>query len=68
VSCVSHGDVTFYDAQMLASALAADPQRGRELFDVVPEELLTDEVRELQRSGQVTDHIGFEYEPPIDRP
>jgi hypothetical protein len=60
-SCVSHGDVTFYDAQMLASALAADEERVRELFDVVPEELLTDEIRELQSSGQVDDHTGFEY-------
>lgn len=65
MSCVSHGDVTFYDAQMLASALAADEQRVRELFDVVPEELLTDEIRELQSSGQVDDHTGFEYEPQL---
>lgn len=64
-SCVSHGDVTFYDAQMLASALAADEERVRELFDVVPEELLTDEIRELQSSGQVNDHTGFEYEPQL---
>ncbi|SHP95397.1 Uncharacterised protein [Mycobacteroides abscessus subsp. abscessus] len=65
MSCVSHGDVTFYDAQMLASALAADEERVRELFDVVPEELLTDEIRELQSSGQVNDHTGFEYEPQL---
>lgn len=64
VSCVSHGDVTFYDAQMLASALT-DHQRVRELFDVVPEELLTDEIRVLQLSGQVTEHSGFEYEPQL---
>lgn len=64
-SCVSHGDVTFYDAPTLASALAADSQRVRELFDVVPEELLTNEIRELQLSGQVTDQSGFEYEPQL---
>ncbi|KWX67598.1 hypothetical protein [Mycobacterium sp. NAZ190054] len=65
MSCVSHGDVTFYDAQTLASALAADEQRVRELFAVVPEELLTEEVRELQSSGQVDDQRGFEYEPRL---
>ncbi|WP_286151313.1 MULTISPECIES: hypothetical protein [unclassified Mycobacterium] len=65
VSCVSHGDVTFYDAQMLASALAAGPQRVRELFGVVPEELLTEEIRELQQSGPITDHRGFEYQPQL---
>lgn len=64
-SCVSHGDVTFYDAQMLASALAADPQRVRELFDVVPEELLTEEIQELQRSGKITEYQGFEYQPKL---
>jgi hypothetical protein len=64
-SCVSHDNLTFYDAQMLASALAADPQEVRKLFDVVPEELLTDAVRELQRSGQITEHVGFEYEPQL---
>jgi hypothetical protein len=65
MSCVSHGDVTFYDAQTLASALAADEERVRELFDVVPEELLNDEIRELQSSGQVDDQRGFEYEAQL---
>jgi hypothetical protein len=63
VSCVTHGDVTFYDAQMLASALT-DHQRARHL-DVVPEELLTDEVRELQLSAKVDDCTGFEYDPQM---
>lgn len=65
MSCVSHADVTFYDGQMLASALAADADRVRELFDVVPEELLTDEIRKLQSSGQVDDQTGFEYDPQL---
>ena len=64
VSCVTHGDVTFYDAQMLAGALT-DHQRARELFDVVPEELLTDEVRDLQLSEKVDDCVGFEYAPQL---
>jgi hypothetical protein len=33
----------------------------RRLFDVVPEELLTDEVRDLQLSAKVDDCAGFEY-------
>ena len=64
VACVTHGDVTFYDAQTLAGALT-DHQRARELFDVVPEELLTDEVRDLQLLGKVDDCVGFEYAPQL---
>ena len=64
VPCVTHGDVTFYDAQTLASALT-DHERARELFDVVPEELLTDEIRDLQLSGKVDDCVGFEYDPQL---
>ena len=63
-SCVTHDDITFYEAQVLASALA-DHERARELFDVVPEELLTDEVRELQLSGKVDECTGFEYDPQL---
>jgi hypothetical protein len=62
--CVTHGDITFYEAQSLASALT-DHDRAREAFDVVPEELLTDEIRDLQRSGKVDDHTGFEYLPGL---
>lgn len=62
--CVTHGDITFYEAQSLASALT-DHDRTREAFDVVPDELLTDEIRDLQRSGNVDDHTGFEYAPGL---
>jgi hypothetical protein len=62
--CVTHGNITFYEAQALASALT-DHDRAREAFEVVPEELLTDEIRDLQRSGKVNDHTGFEYEPGL---
>jgi hypothetical protein len=64
---VTHGDVTFYEAQALASLLT-DHDRVREVFDVVPEELLTDEIRDLQRSGNVDDHTGFEYAPGLVLP
>jgi hypothetical protein len=63
-SCVTHDDVTFYEAQVLAGALT-DHERARELFDVVPEELLTNEVREFQLSGKIDDYTGFEYDPQI---
>ena len=63
VSCVTHGDVTFYDAQMLAGSLT-DHQRAREL-DVVPEELLTDEIRELQLSDRLDDYTGFQFDPQL---
>lgn len=63
VSCVTHGDVTFYDAQTLAGSLG-DHQRARE-FEVVPEELLTAEIRDLQLSGSVDDYTGFQYAPQL---
>lgn len=62
--CVTHGDVTFYEAQALASLLAHH-DTAREVLDVVPEELLTDEIREMQLSGKVDDHNGFQYEPGL---
>jgi len=62
--CVTHGDITFYEAQALASLLIHQ-DRAREVFDVVPEELLTDEIRDLQRSRNVDEHTGFEYAPGL---
>jgi hypothetical protein len=61
----SHGDVTFYQATRLAGALT-DPDVAREMYDVVPEELLIDEVRQFQAS---TDNgpsatRGFEWRDP----
>ncbi|MFI1916803.1 hypothetical protein [Nocardia sp. NPDC020380] len=64
VSCVTFGAVTFYDAQTLASALI-DHGRARELFEVVPEELLTEEIRELQRSSEVDEVQEFEHVPQL---
>lgn len=63
-TCVSHGDITFYDALTLASSLT-DHQRVRETFDSVPEELLTEEIRDLQRSNEVNEFNGFEYHPQL---
>jgi hypothetical protein len=62
--CLTHGDVTFYEAQALASLLA-NHDSAREVLDVVPEELLTDEIRDLQGSAKVDDHIGFQYLPGL---
>lgn len=62
---VTHGDITFYDAQALASLLAY-PDRAREMFDVTPEELLTDEIRDLQKKWtDVDDHLGFQADPGL---
>lgn len=62
--CATHGDITFYEAQALAQLLIHQDQ-AREVFDVVPEELLTDEIRDLQRSNNVNEHTGFEYRPGL---
>jgi hypothetical protein len=61
---VSHGDVTFYQASRLATALT-DPDVVREMFDVVPEELLIEEVRQFQGSmgdEGPTEFRGFEWQ------
>ncbi|ASR05618.1 hypothetical protein GCWB2_24235 (plasmid) [Gordonia rubripertincta] len=63
-SCVSHGDVTFYDSYALASALC-DHDRARQKLAVVPEELLTEKIRERQLSGEVDDHQGFKPNPRL---
>lgn len=62
--CVTHGDITFYEAQALASLLIHQEDARKEL-DVVPEELLTDEIRDLQRSNNINEHTGFEYLPGL---
>lgn len=64
--CANHGAVTFYPATSLAGALT-DHDSARELYKVVPEELLTEEVRELQLSEDdgPDEHRGFEYEPGL---
>lgn len=62
----SHGDVTFYPATSLAVTVT-DHDAARKLYDVVPEELLTQEVRATQLSD--TDgpdgHRGFEHTPAL---
>lgn len=63
IDCECHGDVTFYDAQVLAGSLT-DHERARQL-DVVPEELLTDEISELQLSDKVNDYRGFQFEAQL---
>jgi hypothetical protein len=64
-SSVTHDDITFYEAQALAGLLT-DPDRAREVFDVVPEELLTDEIRDLQKQWtEVDDHLGFQGDPGL---
>ena len=64
VACVTHGGITFYDAQDLARALL-DHDRATEMLDVVPEELLTEEIREIQHSNAVDDCVGFEFRPQL---
>lgn len=64
VACVTHGGITFYDAIDLARALL-DHDMARNMLDVVPEELLTDEIRDLQVSNSVDDCVGFEYDPEL---
>jgi hypothetical protein len=61
----SHGDVTFYKASQLATALT-DPDVVREMFDVIPEELLIEEVRQFQASTEngPTDTRGFQWQDP----
>jgi hypothetical protein len=62
---VTHGDITFYEAQTLASALTDHDRARRDLADVVPEELLTDEIRDLQAANKVDEHTGFEWLPTL---
>jgi hypothetical protein len=62
--CVTHGNVTFYEAQALATLLIHQDQ-ARQVLDVVPEELLTDEIRDLQLSTNVGETTGFEYLPGL---
>lgn len=62
---VSHGDATFYDGSRLATALT-DADVVREMFDVIPEELLIEEVRQFQASTEngPTDTRGFQWQDP----
>lgn len=63
IDCISHGDITFYAAQVLAGAII-DHDVARKTFTVVPEELLTDEISERQSSdGGVDEHYGIEHRP-----
>ncbi|MFC8525650.1 hypothetical protein [Nocardia sp. NPDC057227] len=62
--CVTHGSVTFYGAQKLASALC-DHERARKTFPVVPEELLTDQIRDHQLSDEMDEFTGFEHRPRL---
>lgn len=62
---VTHGDITFYEAQTLASALTNHDRARRDLADVVPEELLTDEIRDLQAKNEVDEYTGFEWLPTL---
>lgn len=62
---VSHGDVTFYQASRLATALT-EPDVVRELFGVVPEELLIEEISQFQASADngPSETRGFEWQDP----
>ncbi|CAN5875595.1 hypothetical protein BH09ACT7_BH09ACT7_29040 [soil metagenome] len=61
---VTHGGITFYEAQSLATLLIHQ-DRAREVLGVVPEELLTEEVRDLQQSNKIDDSTGFQYLPAL---
>ncbi|KXP12681.1 hypothetical protein AXK57_00010 [Tsukamurella pulmonis] len=66
-NCVQSGDVTLYQGALLAGALT-DHDAVREHFDVVPEELLTEELREIQAGEdphkQPGEVWGFEWTIP----
>lgn len=64
--CVSHGVVTFYPAMSLARALT-NHNTAHQLYEVVPQELLTEQVRESQLSEDYgpNDYRGFEKVPGL---
>jgi hypothetical protein len=62
---VTHGGITFYEAQSLATLLIQQDRAHEVLGGVVPEELLTQEIRDLQLSNKVDDTTGFEYLPAL---
>ncbi|MFI7195206.1 hypothetical protein ACIBQ0_36215 [Nocardia nova] len=59
------GAVTLYPAQLLA-AVIHDRDRSRQVFTVVPEELLTDEVARQQMDPERdSEFFGFEHRPKM---
>lgn len=62
---VTHGGITFYEAQSLATLLIQQDRAHEVLGGVVPNELLTEEIRDLQLSDKVDDTTGFEYLPAL---
>ncbi|MFE2961816.1 hypothetical protein [Nocardia tengchongensis] len=59
------GAVTLYAAQLLAGVIH-DHERSRQVFTVVPEELLTEEVARQQRDPEREgEFFGFEYRPKM---
>jgi hypothetical protein len=60
-----HGNIAFYAAQSFASGII-DHTIAREIYTVVPEELLTDEISAQQASNEgVDDFYGFEHRPGL---
>ncbi|MEV5834084.1 hypothetical protein [Nocardia sp. NPDC052112] len=63
--CVSHGDVTFYPAQVLAGVII-DHDVARAALSVVPEELLTDKISQQQSTAaDVNKYDGLEHLPGL---
>lgn len=61
--CMAHGDITFYSAQVLAGAII-DHEVARETYEVVPEELLIDEISAQQASPHgIDEYHGIEHRP-----
>ncbi len=64
LSCLTHDNITFYPAQVLAGGII-DHDVARELFPVVPEELLTDRISSFQQSGEIDEYTGIEHKPGL---
>ncbi|KQU55299.1 hypothetical protein ASG84_23000 [Rhodococcus sp. Leaf278] len=64
LSCLTHDNITFYPAQVLAGGII-DHAVARQLFPVVPEELLTDRISSFQQSGEIDEYTGIEHKPGL---
>lgn len=64
LNCLTHDTITFYPAQVLAGGII-DHATAREMFDVVPEELLTDRFSSFQKSEEIDEYTGIEHRPGL---
>ncbi|WP_157108491.1 hypothetical protein [Aldersonia kunmingensis] len=62
---LAHGDINFYSAQVLAGVIT-NHAAARTALSVVPEELLTDQIREQQANiGDIDEYNGLEHQPGL---